>query len=129
LLTAIRKFNAYCADFERLRPAGCLIPVPRPLSTALNGLRNDNDPVLHEDVWITPSTGTIPRWLDDDDVRDGIRSLHIADRCAEEALRLTLERQNLARWLAQERAIITRAIASSTGVLLSFFLNHDTHFW
>ncbi|KAJ7655519.1 hypothetical protein B0H14DRAFT_3540729, partial [Mycena olivaceomarginata] len=49
LLASIRKFNAYCADFERLRPPGCLIPIPRPLSTALNGLRNENDPTLHED--------------------------------------------------------------------------------
>ncbi|KAJ7309971.1 hypothetical protein DFH08DRAFT_719066 [Mycena albidolilacea] len=122
LLASSRKFNAYCADFERLRPPGCLIPVPRPLSTALNGLRNENDPTLHEDVWITPSTGSIPRWLDDNDVRDGIRGFHASDRCAEEGLRLNLERENLCRWLAQERAIIAKAIATSTDPSLDLAL-------
>ncbi|KAJ6489999.1 hypothetical protein C8R45DRAFT_769079, partial [Mycena sanguinolenta] len=114
---AIEKFNACCADLERLRPPGCSIPIPSPLSTRLNGLRDD--PALAEDVWITPSTGPIPRWLDDDNVRDGIRSLHCADRCAEEAVQLNLERENLRRWLDEERAIVLRAMNSSTSTFLS----------
>ncbi|KAJ7435267.1 hypothetical protein FB451DRAFT_1571607 [Mycena latifolia] len=108
LLRSIAKFNGYCADLERLRPPGCKIPVPSPLSTQLSGLRDD--PSLHEDVWITPSEGQIPRWLNDSDVRDGIRALHSADRCAEEAARLNIERQNMATWLKQELLIVAAAI-------------------
>ncbi|KAJ7490764.1 hypothetical protein FB451DRAFT_1124335 [Mycena latifolia] len=115
LLRSIAKFNSYCADLERLRPPGCTIPIPSPLSTQLNGLRDD--PSLHEDVWITPSEGQIPRWLNDADVRDGIRALHSADRCAEEASRLNMERQNMAKWVAQELSIAVAAINKLAGIL------------
>ncbi|KAF7372472.1 hypothetical protein MVEN_00108800 [Mycena venus] len=84
LLKAIKKFNMCCATLERLRPPQCTIPIPSPLSTQLNGLRND--PSLHEDIWITPSEGPIPRWLNDEDVRDGIQSLHVANRCADKTI-------------------------------------------
>ncbi|KAJ7825175.1 hypothetical protein B0H13DRAFT_2375077 [Mycena leptocephala] len=119
LLKAIKKFNAGCETLERLRPPQCNIPIP--LSVQLNGLRND--PSLHEDVWITP-TGPIPRWLNDEDVRDGIRSLHIVDRCAEEVVRLNMERENLRRWLLEEQKVVERAIemeqASPLTVLLQW---------
>ncbi|KAJ6552137.1 hypothetical protein DFH09DRAFT_1281123 [Mycena vulgaris] len=78
LLRSIGKFNAYGAALERLRPPGCKIPIPSPLSTQLNALRDDAS--LYEDVWITPAEGQIPRWLNDADVRDGICALHSADR-------------------------------------------------
>ncbi|KAK7055734.1 hypothetical protein R3P38DRAFT_2499670 [Favolaschia claudopus] len=107
LLRAINKFNACCATLERIRPPNCSIPSPSPLSTQLNGLRND--PTLHEDVWITPSEGPIPRWLNDEDVRDGIRNLHLIDRCAEEVVRLNLERDNLRHWLCEEKKIAAEA--------------------
>ncbi|KAJ7439132.1 hypothetical protein FB451DRAFT_1151843 [Mycena latifolia] len=120
LLRSIAKFNSYCADLERLRPPGCTIPIPSPLSTQLNGLRDD--PSLHEDVWITPSEGQIPRWLNDADVRDGIRALHSADRCAEEASRLNMERQNMAKWVAQELSIAVAAINKLADPTLSLEL-------
>ncbi|KAJ7684056.1 hypothetical protein B0H17DRAFT_1160813 [Mycena rosella] len=90
LLRSISKFNGYCEDLERLRPPACMIPIPTPLSTRLNTLRDD--PSLHEDVWITPAEGQIPRWLNDVDVQDEICALHSADRCAEESVRLNMER-------------------------------------
>ncbi|KAK7014191.1 hypothetical protein R3P38DRAFT_3573662 [Favolaschia claudopus] len=123
LLKAINKFNAGCATLEKLSPPNSSIPIPSPLSTQLNGLRND--PTLHEDVWITPSEGPIPRWLNDEDVRDGIRSLHVLDRCAEEVIRLNLERDNMQRWLTEEKDIIKRGIElvdNSSDSWLSFFL-------
>ncbi|KAJ7876976.1 hypothetical protein B0H13DRAFT_1893443 [Mycena leptocephala] len=103
LLKAIKKFNVGCETLEQLCPSQCNIPIPSPLSVQLNGLRND--PSLHEDVWITPSTGPIPQWLNDEDVRDGIRSLHVVDRCAEEVVHLNMERENLRRWLLEERKV------------------------
>ncbi|KAJ7727050.1 hypothetical protein B0H14DRAFT_2410313 [Mycena olivaceomarginata] len=112
LLRSIRKFNSYCCELERLRPSTCHIPIPSPLPTRLNGLRTD--PTLHEDVWIEPCVGRIPRWLDDENVRDGIRALHVFDRCREEGARLNAERCNLRGWLEQELAIVSRAIEMST---------------
>ncbi|KAJ6581867.1 hypothetical protein B0H19DRAFT_1331557 [Mycena capillaripes] len=112
LLRSITKFNAYCVQLQELRPPQCQIPIPLPLSTQLNGLRND--PSLYEDVWITPSVGEIPRWLEDAEVRDGIRNLHIVDRCIEEGSRLKLECTSMSNWLTQELAIVTRALASLT---------------
>ncbi|KAJ7825154.1 hypothetical protein B0H13DRAFT_1918764 [Mycena leptocephala] len=67
------------------------------------GLRND--PSLHDDVWIIPSEGEIPRWLDDADMRDGIRALHSADRCVEESNRIRPEIENMSRWLKEENTV------------------------
>ncbi|KAK7062073.1 hypothetical protein R3P38DRAFT_2494733 [Favolaschia claudopus] len=120
LLKAINKFNAGCETLAKLRPPHCSIPSPSPLSTQLTGLRND--PTLHEDVWITPSQGPIPRWLNDDDVRDGIRSLHVLDRCAEEVVRLNLERDNLRHWLSEEVAVVEQAKQAMGDSPLVFFI-------
>lgn len=77
LLKAISKFNDHCSNLERLRPEGCNIPIPHALPTKLEALRNN--PSVHEDIWTTPQEGEIPRWMDDEDVRDGIRSLLVLD--------------------------------------------------
>ncbi|KAG6376560.1 hypothetical protein JVT61DRAFT_1536 [Boletus reticuloceps] len=73
LMSAICKFNTYCAQLEELHDLSWLIPVLRPLPTKLNELRNDDS--LMEDVWITPSLGQIPRWMDDKNVHRGIRAV------------------------------------------------------
>ncbi|KAF8166444.1 hypothetical protein K438DRAFT_1616889 [Mycena galopus ATCC 62051] len=120
LLKSIKKFNNHCADLKRLRPQGLAIPIPTALPTQLSGLRDDA--VLYEDVWITPSTGVIPRWLDDVDVRDGIRSLHALDRCNEEAARLDMERGNMRQWLAHELAVVAHAMEDNSDDFLEHAL-------
>jgi hypothetical protein len=60
LLASIRKFSAYCTDFKWLWPAGCLIPIPHPLSIALNGPRTENDPTLHEIYGSPPPQAPFP---------------------------------------------------------------------
>ncbi|KAJ7251190.1 hypothetical protein B0H12DRAFT_1018806 [Mycena haematopus] len=114
LLKLIHKFNENCAKLDDLCPANCRIPLPAPLPTQLAALRSDSS--LHEDVCISPSPGQIPRWMNDDDVRDGIRSLHIIDRCREEASRLNLDRANLRLWLDEELLIVDAAFAIHSGV-------------
>ncbi|KAJ7790856.1 hypothetical protein B0H14DRAFT_2396104 [Mycena olivaceomarginata] len=116
LLKAIGKFNDHCSNLERLCPLGCNIPIPTALPTQLNPLRED--PMLHEDVWLTPQEGEIPRWMDDEDVRDGIRSLLVLDRCNEEMRRLNIERRNLERWLDHKLTIVQHAMAANTDILL-----------
>jgi hypothetical protein len=108
LMTALRKFNAYCERLEELYNPAYGIPLPTPLPTKLNDLRNDQS--LMEDVWITPSTGDVPRWLQDQDIRDGIRAMLKRDRCIEEQRRLGLEADNLCRWFGDELSAIELAL-------------------
>ncbi|KAJ7735882.1 hypothetical protein B0H14DRAFT_2639072 [Mycena olivaceomarginata] len=122
LLKAIYRFNDHCATLERLRPAGTNIPIPSALPTQLGPLRNSQS--LHEDVWVTTQDGEIPRWMDDEDVRDSIRSLHVLDRCKEEARRLDRERQNLAGWLDKELAVVERATADNTDTFIFLEILH-----
>ncbi|KAJ7431750.1 hypothetical protein B0H11DRAFT_1761580 [Mycena galericulata] len=125
LVRAIRKFNAYCAQLEALRPPGCPIPIPAALPTTLDALRSD--PALHEDVWIQSASEPIPRWLEDHDVRDGIRSLHTIDRCVEEADRLNEERMSLRRWLGEELAVVAMAIAANGTFPAASLLTTPSH--
>ncbi|KAG1801271.1 hypothetical protein EV424DRAFT_1545449 [Suillus variegatus] len=108
LMAALRKFNAYCERLEALYDPHCGIPLPTPLPTKLTDLCNDQS--LMEDIWITPSTGKVPRWLDDQDVRDGICAMLKRDRCVEEQQRLGLEADNLCRWFGDELSALELAL-------------------
>ncbi|KAI0259639.1 hypothetical protein BC834DRAFT_833182, partial [Gloeopeniophorella convolvens] len=107
---AIKTFNGYCRDLEKMAcgTPGCTIPIPHTLSEKLEELRED--PCLHEDVWVTPSPGgVVPRWLGDKDVRKGIHAVIRMDRAAEEKLRLESEMRNLISWFGRELAAIQLA--------------------
>ncbi|KIK10825.1 hypothetical protein PISMIDRAFT_20060 [Pisolithus microcarpus 441] len=98
LMSAIRKFNHYCALLEDLYDPSYAIPLPTPLPTKLVELRNDQ--TLLEDVWITRSHGEIPLWLEDYD----------QERCREEQLRLGIEADNLCRWFGRELCAVELAL-------------------
>jgi hypothetical protein len=66
LLAAIREFNEYCSCLSNLHHPEWSIPLPEPLPTDLSALHDSK--VLMEDVWITPSVGKVPRWIQDPDV-------------------------------------------------------------
>ncbi|KAG2123258.1 hypothetical protein DEU56DRAFT_917566 [Suillus clintonianus] len=120
LMTAIRKFNSYCEHLDTLYDPSWGIPLPMALPTKLADLRNDQ--ALMEDVWIAPSAGNIPRWLDDSDVRDGIRALLKHDRCQEERQRLSIEADNLCRYFGDELAALELALSSDANELFIFSL-------
>jgi hypothetical protein len=82
LLAALHKFNGYCKCLKELYEPGCGIPLPMPLPTKLNELCNDQ--TLMEDIWIMPSVGEVPCWLDDQDICDGIHTMLKCDRCIKE---------------------------------------------
>jgi len=63
-----------------------------------------------QDVWISPSVGEIPRWLEDAGVRDGIRALIKSQRCLEEQHCLGLEADNMCRWFGHKLAAIHIAL-------------------
>lgn len=110
-MSAIRKFNSYCEKLEELYNPEWLFPLPAPLPTKLDDLRNDQS--LMEDVWITPSEGEIPRWMQDQVVRDGIRAMLKRDRCLEEQRRLGMEADNMCRWYGAELAAVELALRTS----------------
>jgi len=107
-MSAIRKFNNYCALLEELYDPAYAIPLPTLLPTKLAELRNDQS--LLEDVWITRSQGEVPLWLKDSDVRSAIRAMLKLDRCREEQLRLGMEADNLCRWFRRELCTVEFAL-------------------
>ncbi|KAG2159668.1 uncharacterized protein EDB93DRAFT_1236976 [Suillus bovinus] len=108
LMTAIQKFNTYCEQLEFLYDPSWGIPLPAPLPTKLTELRSD--PRLMEDVWITPSVGEVPQWLEDSNVRDGIRALLKWDQCEEEQIRLSIEADNLCLFFSDELSALELAL-------------------
>ncbi|KAF9231589.1 hypothetical protein BU15DRAFT_90869 [Melanogaster broomeanus] len=108
LMSAIRKFNMYCEQLEDLYDPSWSIPLPAALPTKLNELRNQQ--LLMEDVWISISLGEIPRWMEDPDVRDGIRAMLKYNRCLEEQDRLEIEADNLLRWYGAELTAVELAL-------------------
>jgi hypothetical protein len=111
LMSAIRKFNKYCVELKALAAPLSPIPIPTPLSTELNILRDD--PYLMEDVWVEPSEGMPPRWLEDSNVRKGIKALLKVDRTKEEEQRLRHESRNLLSWFGRELVAIKVALKTS----------------
>lgn len=108
-MSAIGKFNNFCARLEELYNPTFGIPLPTPLPTKLAELRNDQ--TLLEDVWITRSPeGETPLWLGDRDVRSGIRALLKLDRCHEERRRLGMEADNMCRWFGRELCAVKFAL-------------------
>lgn len=65
-----------------------------------------------EDVWIEPvnDSDQVPLWLEDQNVRQGIRGLLKRDRCVEERHRLGMESDNLCRWYGTELAAVELAL-------------------
>ncbi|KAJ8692510.1 hypothetical protein PTI98_009815 [Pleurotus ostreatus] len=120
LLTAINKFNSLCGTLEKLHDPTWLVPLPKPLPTQLSGLRDAQE--LMEDVWITPSESTVPRWLENVDIRNGIRAMQKVDRCTEEAVRLCREANNMCLWFAAEATAVRQALAAPRNKNLSLRL-------
>jgi hypothetical protein len=128
LMTAIRKFNGYCETLSSLHKAEWSIPVPQQLPTQLSALRDCEN--LLEDVWVTPANEGTPRWLEDIDVRNGIRAMLKVERCLEERRRLGLEADNLCRWFGSELASVELALCAPESKLLCAFLfalSRDDH--
>ena len=107
-MTAIRKFNKYRAEMARLYQPAWNFPLPDVLPEELNTLREDAS--LLSDVWVTRVSPTVPRWLENPDVRSGIRAVLAKDRCLEERRRLEMEADNLCRSYSLNLAAVELAM-------------------
>ena len=108
LMTSIRKFNKYCDQLRELHKPEYNVPLPSPLPTQISILRDE--PSLLSDVWINPIVPTVPAWLENENVRRGIRAVLAIDRCLEERRRLGREADNMSRWYRRELAAVKVAL-------------------
>lgn len=67
------------------------------------------------------STG-IPRWLGDDKVREGIRTLLEYDRCIEEEDRVIHERAAMQEWFMEEWGAVENALLVHSKHLINFLI-------
>jgi len=73
----------------------------------------DVDDDIWQDVGSTDDIDTlnsIPPWLGDENVRQGIKALLELDRCEEEERRLAAERIALQQWMKEEWLVICQAL-------------------
>ncbi|KAF8219110.1 hypothetical protein L208DRAFT_1383114 [Tricholoma matsutake] len=126
LMNAICKFNKYCEALKNLYKPEWNIPLPELLLTQLAVLRDSSS--LMEDVWIAPAEGEVPRWLEDHDVREGIRAILKLDQCLEEQCHLGIEADNLCRWFGQELSALEVMLSTpSNGPLIMLLQQKCTH--
>ncbi|PIL33336.1 hypothetical protein GSI_04787 [Ganoderma sinense ZZ0214-1] len=123
LLTGIRKFNKYCADLKKLYEPAWNFPLPSQLPEELNALREDSS--LLSDVWVTKVAPTTPQWLENPDVRTGIRAVLAKDRCREERRRLEREAENCCQWYGRELAATELAMRLSKNAAILFLLRQQ----
>lgn len=109
LMAGIKKYNDLCATLTSMYRPDWGIPLPEPLPNELKPLRDA--PHLMQDVWISRPTEKVPRWLEDKNVRNGIRAQLKLDRCQEERRRLEVEAVNLMRWFGRELAAVELALS------------------
>ena len=96
---------------KKQAPRGARAPHPI-ASDDLFKLDVDDD--IWQDVGLDDSdissTGEIPLWLGDENVRKGIKSMLELDRCNEEERRLSYERSAMQDWFIEEWKCVTMAI-------------------
>ncbi|KAI6004794.1 hypothetical protein EDD15DRAFT_2359638 [Pisolithus albus] len=122
LMAAIRRFNRYCEQLEELYDPAYAIPLPSPLPTKLTELHGD--PTLLQDVWVSPSEGEMPRWLEDAVVRDGIHALLKHDQCHEERRCLGIEADNMCQWFGAEMCAVELALRQMEDSPFFLLLQH-----
>jgi hypothetical protein len=76
----------------------------------------DVDDDIWQDVGLDDELeGPIPRWLGDENVRDGIKNLLELDRCREEEIRLQKERCTMQDWMREEWMCVDATIKLCAG--------------
>ncbi|KAJ7587793.1 hypothetical protein C8J56DRAFT_1014557 [Mycena floridula] len=101
----VRTYNALCVDLTKAihlgqGPMNAVVPH---LIEKDDVFSIDIDNEIWQDVGLDDDERSdIPRWLGDDQVRSGIRTLLEWDRCQEEKLRLEKEVRGLHQWMHEE---------------------------
>jgi len=113
-----RNYNKICSQLADLiskkkAPRGAVSPLQIE-TTGLFKLDVDDD--IWQDIGLTDDTDgdeSIPFWLGDDSVREGIKSLLVYQRCQEEERRLIAERISMQQWMCEEWTTVLVALHSA----------------
>ncbi|KAJ3968612.1 hypothetical protein EV361DRAFT_972720 [Lentinula raphanica] len=103
-------YNSLCTEMQRLIDLKLPHNVTSPKLIPMKDLFNlDVDDNIWQDVGLdeTSDGQNPPLWLCDENVRRGIRSILLRDRCDEEFLRLKHEMQSLQQWMWEEWQVVT----------------------
>ena len=116
ILNLLKRYNANCKRLSDILGPSTKFPLPLPLPTTLDKLRDDEN--LYQDVWISPNEEQIaPRWLVEPQVKQAIKALVQLDRTVEERRRLQREAKNMFEWFARKVSIIEIAVRCEHGML------------
>jgi len=111
-----RTYNGICSELvtlihRGLAPRGAVAPEP----IDQDGLfQLDVDDGIWQDIGLgEDDMVNVPRWLGDENVRKGIRSLLELDRCLEEEIRISKERCAMQEWMMEEWACVEAGLQTS----------------
>lgn len=114
-----KSYNALCDQLANLIRLGRGLPgCVAPTKISRDGLfRLDVDDDIWQDIGLEEDNGdhnSIPLWLGDDQVREGIRARLELDRCLEEEVRLSKERCSMQEWMMEEWCVAEGANAAAS---------------
>lgn len=108
-----RTYNDLCQQLRTLSDQGHAprnVVLPQPVK--IKGLFDlDVDDEIWQEIGLDDEDVSIPAWLGDQNVRDGIKFCLEFDRCVEEKQRLCRERSAMQEWMREEWACLAAAEA------------------
>lgn len=127
IIQLANKYNKLCRDMAQLKqekkaPLGALVP-PEINREGLFDLDVDDD--IWQDIGLDESTDNsdgVPKWLGDENVRQGIKSLLELDRCNEEEERLSKERCAMQDWMIEEWICVKTAMEQCSDIYFEYQL-------
>jgi len=113
-----RNYNKICSQLTNLidkkkAPLGAISLLPIEAAGLFKLDVNDD---IWQDIGLTDDVDEediIPPWLGDENVREGIKSLLVYQRCQEEKRRLIAERISMQQWMREEWATVLVALHSA----------------
>jgi hypothetical protein len=123
IIQLTKTYNELCSKMvtlinRHLAPRGAVAPEP----IKKDGLfQLDVDDSIWQDIGLEDDGMlSIPKWLGDENVRQGIRSLLELDRCLEEEICISKERCAMQEWMIEEWMCVKKG--------LQILGEHDTYF-
>jgi len=102
----IKKHNELLQQVIAQLPLDSPFHPPEPVDPG--AYQSRDHPTMLEELYMAEPGRTIPKWVRDRTVRDGIRALHLRQRCDEELVRLSREERNLRTWITRQSDAMSR---------------------
>ena len=126
ILNLLKKYNELCVELQGLiRDGRATAGACSPRKLESNEVYSlDVDAPIWDDRGLNDGeAGPIPLWLGNDEVRAGIHSWLVSQRCDEEIKRLRVECNNLRVWASKETLMIRSALDTVNGNVASTYFN------